>query len=143
MGASRVKEREEVFRLLFAAEFSPELSAEELLYLRAETEDDAAHRSPYIEQTLLGAIQFGAQALALAEAASQGWKAARMSPGVRALLKLCVYEMLQSADIPVKIAINEAVELAKAYEDEKSAKFLNGILGTIARSETPVEKSAP
>ena len=53
----------------------------------------------------------------------------------RALLRLAVYEIVYVDDVPVSVAINEAVELAKAYggEDE-SSRFVNGVLGRIART---------
>ena len=59
----------------------------------------------------------------------------------RALLRLAVYEMVYVDDVPVSVAINEAVELAKVYggEDE-SSRFVNGVLGRISRTmeeETP------
>ena len=56
----------------------------------------------------------------------------------RAILRCAVCEMLFVDDVPVKVCINEAVELAKDFggEDE-SASFVNGILGNIARSEVP------
>lgn len=50
----------------------------------------------------------------------------------RAALELAVYEMLREQNVPVKVAINEAVELAKTYGGESSGRFVNGVLGTIA-----------
>ena len=49
-----------------------------------------------------------------------------------AILRLSVYEMLYDEDVPVKVAINEAVELAKKYGGDESPAFVNGILGKIA-----------
>ena len=66
---------------------------------------------------------------------SENWALDRMPVVDRAILRLAVYEMLFEDNVPVSVAINEAVELAKAYggEDE-SSRFVNGVLGRIARN---------
>ena len=72
---------------------------------------------------------------------SRGWKTTRMSKVDLTILRLAVYEMLYDDDVPVGVAINEAVEIAKRYGGDESASFVNGILGQIARQakgqETP------
>lgn len=62
-----------------------------------------------------------------------GWSLDRMGAVDRNLLRLGVYEILHSGDIPAGVAINEAVALAKKFGDEESGKFVNGILGKLAR----------
>jgi hypothetical protein len=52
------------------------------------------------------------------------------------LLRLALYEILYREDIPQSVSINEAVELAKRYSTQESAKFINGILGSFAREKT-------
>ena len=49
-------------------------------------------------------------------------------------LRMAVYELKWGEDIPQKVAINEAIEIAKVYSTDKSPKFINGILGNIAKS---------
>ena len=51
-----------------------------------------------------------------------------------AILRLAIYEMTQTKEAPVKVIIDEAIELGKAYGNPNSAKFVNGVLGTIAQS---------
>ncbi len=51
-----------------------------------------------------------------------------------AILRLAVYEILYSDDIPDKVAVNEAVELAKSFSSDKSPSFINGVLGKIINS---------
>ncbi len=132
MSKSRVLERERVFQLLFAAEFHAEASAEEILESAMEAREEESV-SDYVKDTFFGAHAFADEAMALAVGAARGWTAARMSPAMRALLKLSLYEILKT-EIATSIAANEAVELCKHYEDEKGAKFLNGILGTVSRA---------
>ncbi len=134
MAISRVREREQVFCLLFSAEFQASESDEEILSAACEAQEwreDAF--DGYVKDTFSGARAFSDEAMALVAEVSKGWSAARMSPAMRSLLKLSVYEILKT-DIPVKIAVNEAVELCKRYEDLRGAKFLNGVLGTISRT---------
>lgn len=61
----------------------------------------------------------------------------------RSVLRMGAYELLYSDAVPPKVAINEAVELAKAFGGDNSSKFVNGVLGTILRNkETPPKKKA-
>ena len=77
------------------------------------------------------------------EAYSNGWKKNRIGKVDLAVLRLCIAEIRfleDKEDIPENSSINEAVALAKKYSDEKSGKFVNGILGRISRGETPEKK---
>ncbi|MBQ8005623.1 MAG: transcription antitermination protein NusB, partial [Clostridia bacterium] len=58
-------------------------------------------------------------------------KTERMSRVSRAILRLAVYELAFAVDIPSRVTINEAVELAKKYDDEKAKAFINGILNAV------------
>lgn len=71
--------------------------------------------------------------------ASENWALDRMPIVDRAIMRLAVFEMLYVDDVPVSVCINEAVELAKSFggEDE-SARFANGILGRIARTDESI-----
>jgi N utilization substance protein B len=63
------------------------------------------------------------------------WPLEQMSPIDRNVLRIAVFEMLFDPDIPVKVAINEAVELAKMFGSESSRRFVNGALGTLASKQ--------
>lgn len=63
-----------------------------------------------------------------------GWKVERLSRFVVAVLELAMYEMLYLEDVPDGVAISEAVQLTKRYEDDEVGAFVNGILGNFARS---------
>ena len=63
---------------------------------------------------------------------SEGWKTRRMGKVDLTLIRLAVYEMKYEDDIPVKVAINEAVELAKQYGTDESPAFVNGVLAKLA-----------
>jgi transcription antitermination factor NusB len=75
---------------------------------------------------------------------SKHWKLSRIAKVELTILRLAVYEILFSPDIPLRVALNEAIELAKRYGDENSRNFINGILDAIAKAvdsgEFPIEK---
>lgn len=64
---------------------------------------------------------------------SPEWRLERMATVDRNILRLSVFELLHRPDIPPSVSINEAVELAKKYGDKDSSRFVNGVLGQIAR----------
>ncbi|MDK2956815.1 MAG: transcription antitermination protein NusB [Desulfovibrionales bacterium] len=65
---------------------------------------------------------------------SKRWRLERIAKVELAILRLGLYEILYCQDIPLKVAINEAVELAKRYGDENSGTFINGILDAAAKA---------
>ena len=67
---------------------------------------------------------------------SIGWDIKRISRLNRCVLQLAIYEILYVEDVPTGVAISEAVRLAKKYDSDDSASFVNGILGSFARSLT-------
>ncbi len=68
--------------------------------------------------------------------AAKNWKLHRIAKVEITILRLAVYEMLYRTDVPVKVAINEGIELSKKYGDIKSHKFVNGVLDAVAKSHT-------
>lgn len=62
-----------------------------------------------------------------------GWSAKRISKVTKSILRLAVCEMLYSENMPVGVAINEAVEIAKKYASQEDASYINGVLGSIAK----------
>ena len=67
---------------------------------------------------------------------AKGWKTTRMGKVDLTIIRLAVYEMKYEEDIPVKVAINEAVELAKQYGTDDSPAFVNGILARFIGKES-------
>ena len=65
--------------------------------------------------------------------AAKGWSISRIGKVELSVLRLAVYEMLYDEDIPVGVAIDEAVELSKRFGQESSGPFVNGILATLAK----------
>lgn len=65
--------------------------------------------------------------------AAPDWPIAQIALVDRSVLRMAIYELTMSKEVPPKVAINEAVELAKTFGGENSSKFINGVLGTIYR----------
>ena len=86
----------------------------------------------YVSRVFFGAYQNAAVIDALIEKNLVGWKAERISPVSRAILRLATYEMMFQDDIPGKVSINEGIELAKRYDDDKAYSFVNGVLNRVA-----------
>lgn len=76
----------------------------------------------------------------LIEKAAPEWPLEQIATIDLAILRLAIYELLYSLDIPPKVAIDEAVELAKTYGGANSSKFINGVLGTVYRSSDRYNK---
>lgn len=127
--------REQIFKLLFRVEFNDSADMPEQVRLFVEdtenvvSEKDADYISGKYEK-----IQEKLEALdQLINENTTGWDTARMGKVELTVLRLAVYEILYDEDIPASVAINEAVEIAKAYGQETSGGFVNAILAKIAK----------
>ena len=129
---SRRKSREQAFALLFEKSFN-DAPVMDL----AEAAQDA--RELIIEPFALALAQGAEEKLAdidaRIDAFSHKWSRGRISRVALAVLRLAIYEMKYYDDTPDSVAINEAVELAKRYGGEEDSSFVNGILGSISRTE--------
>ena len=72
---------------------------------------------------------------AIIEQYAVGWKISRISRVSLAVLRLAIFEILYVDDAPTGAVINEAVEIARRYEEEDKVSFINGILGSFARAQ--------
>ena len=112
-------------------------------------ENDVYAESPSQSQrayitTVVCGVAAGREALdARIDALSERWSVRRISSLVRAILELAIYEALYMEDVPVNVAINEAVVLAKKYEDAETVGFINGVLGGFARGLSSEKEGAP
>lgn len=89
----------------------------------------------YAEKLVRGTIDNSATIDQVVERYAENWNMERMAYVDRNIIRMASFEMLYVDDIPVKVAINEAVELAKRYGEDDSSKFVNGILDRIAKTE--------
>lgn len=133
---TRRESREAVFTLLYESEYNKEKTADELIADACENRGLKADQ--YVIDTLRGAMEHKAESDALTEEYADNWKTARMPKVSLAIFRLAVYEMTMT-DVPPKAVINEAVELAKKYDDTPSPAFINGVLNKIATDKGLLE----
>ena len=122
--------RENAFILLFELESRSDETPLEVYEYALEVGEFEC--DDYVKDVFFGANERKKEIEELLEPNLVGWKKNRISPVSRAILALSTYEMLGRDDIPAKVSINEAIELSKKYDDEKSYLFINGVLNAVA-----------
>ena len=125
--------REHIFKLLFMTEFNSQQEMPEQLSLYFDNQEELAQKDQDImKEKYSNVLEHLEEIDGLLNENSKGWKTKRMSRVDLTTLRLAVYEMKFDEDVPVGVAINEAVELAKRFGGETSGSFVNGVLGKIA-----------
>lgn len=137
--------RETVFKILFSLEFNDVSEIREEAELELEhaslyDEDDnkmdavamTEEEKVYIIDRVEAVVSHITEIDETISGISQGWKLGRIGKAELAILRLAVYEIKFDEDIPVKVAINEAVELAKTYCDVEAKSFINALLAKLA-----------
>ena len=129
----RSEMREHIFRIIFQMEFADTEERNEKITLYLESLKDISNKEfTYIKKKTADIFMRIEEIDATIESISTGWKINRLGKAELAILRVAVYEMKYDDDIPEKVAINEAVELAKHYGNEQSPKFVNGVLAKLA-----------
>ena len=129
---NRTEARENAFILLFEAEFRKDEVPLEIFEYAEEFRDFEIN--DYVRTVFFGVQERRKEIDELVDANLVGWNKKRISPVSRAILALATFEMLALDDVPAKVAINEAVELSKKYDDEKTYMFVNGVLNSVAET---------
>ena len=88
----------------------------------------------YLSKSVKGTFEHRGEIDAMIKAHLEKWSFDRLAKVDRNILRLAVFEMKYGDDVPEKVAINEAIELAKQFSDEQSGKFINGVLSRIKES---------
>lgn len=130
---NRSKEREQAFILVFEKAFNPEAAIEDIFDLAIESEfmkpSDFAKKLAVMTVENIEEIDAKIQEFAV------GWTVSRITKVSLSILRIAICEILYMDDIPVGVSINEAVELAKQYAGKEDSAFINGVLGSISRTE--------
>lgn len=133
---NRTAIREQTFRIIYSLEIQKQDNLEEAIQLYEENNEITDQNAKkYMRDTILG-IQENKEEIIhqIQKNLKAEWKIERISKIDLAVLKLAIYE-LKYTDIPFKVAINEAVELAKKYGEETSKNFVNGILASVVKEK--------
>lgn len=128
--------REHIFQLLFRVEFNGQEEMSEQIDMfvddmKEETDVKEADEA-YISGKYKKIVEKLPEIDAKLDEVSRGWKTTRMGKVDLTILRLAVYEMIYDEDIPEKVAINEAVELARKFGGDESPAFINGVLAKLA-----------
>ncbi len=134
----RTEAREAAFKLLYSFELMREVDAEEQLKLFLEEDEEDSTITDeageiYIRNIVTGVTSENSNLeQIISENIKEDWELNRISKVDLALLKLGIYEMIYSK-LPYKVVVNEVVELAKKYGDDKSKSFINGVLASVIK----------
>jgi N utilization substance protein B len=114
---------------------------EEVLARQIDTHADLSQESlDFLRQMVLGTLQY-ADALDqfIADSAPE-WPVEQLAIVDRTILRLALWEFAVSTETPLKVAINEAVEIAKRFGSESSPRFVNGVLGSLADRQGDIRR---
>ncbi len=113
----------------------PELKTDvdEIVARNLEIYGESIEDKDFVHDLVRGTIENQDKEDALIVPAAPEWPIDQIAKVDRAILRLALYELAIKRDVPPKVVINEAVELAKSFGGDNSSKFINGVLGTIYR----------
>ena len=137
---SRKSAREVAFKIIFASNFqNEEITPEDMIdVLLRETEKDEEVNNEdmnYIKTVVHGVYENMDALDKKIENHLKGWTMERICKTDLAILRLAIYEILYREDIPYKVSVNEAIELAKSFSEDSSPSFVNGMLAEIINAE--------
>jgi len=146
MSANRHLGRIIALQTLYEQEFrlscgDKNLNVDEVLRRNVKRYHDTIEDQAFIKELVHGVLKEQARLDAILQPVAPDWPIDQIARMDRIVLRMGVYELLHIASTPHKVAINEAVELAKAFGSENSSKFVNGVLGTVQRQQHPEESS--
>ncbi|MER2106656.1 MAG: transcription antitermination factor NusB [Solibacillus sp.] len=120
----RTEARKKALQALFQLD-STELTVQEAIeYVLIDDEQTNA----FLNRLVQGTTEHKEEIDAALEAKLENWTLSRLPKIERTVLRLAVYELLFDEEMPNKVVMNEAIELSKTFGDEKSSKFVNGVL---------------
>lgn len=133
---SRREIREHLFRMLFRKDFHEEAEMNEQIsmYFDSLEELHSEEEDIYLKNRFEGMLARISEIDEILESISSGWKLNRMGKVDLTILRLAIYEIKFDDTIPTKVAINEAVEIAKLFGGDSSGAFVNGVLAKLAKA---------
>lgn len=120
----------ELLEHVFEPEYYASLAHEDELFAELP-----GNQLPYISELISGIGLHNAELDEYVMRYSTGWDFDRISRTALAIVKVAMYEILYMPDIPSRVSVNEAVEMAKRYEEDQTVPFINGLLGAFVKGE--------
>lgn len=133
---NRTAIREQTFKLIYSLEIQKQEDLEEAIELYKENNEITDKKAQeYMKDVIFGIQENKEEIIGQIETnLKSDWKLERISKIDLAILKLAIYE-LKYTEIPFKVVINEAVELAKKYGEDSSKNFVNGVLASVVKEK--------
>ena len=138
----RTLAREHALQILYQFELNPGELKDIMKSFWQQFPDTAEEVRFFTERLVYGTEEKLKEIDQVIEGAVKNWKLGRIAVLDRNILRFSVYELLYMNDIPPKVTINEAVNLAKKFSQEESGKFVNGILDHINHEQKPLKSSS-
>ena len=132
--------REHTAKLIFIFDFYPEAEWKEQFEFYADYSEIKEADREGLWQRVMALEEKKAEVDSLIDGASKKWRISRLSKTDLMLLRVAVYEIKFDSEIPDKVSINEAVELAKIYGGDESPAFVNGVLAKFMSGEEAKEE---
>lgn len=138
MSLTRREIREKALQTLFQLAANEDLSADQAMQQALTSHEELADEvdrvavPKYLELLTSGVTEHQTVIDAKIEENLANWSMKRLAKTDLMILRIAIFEMLYVTDVPAKVALNEALEITKLYSDEKSRKFVNGVLAKVA-----------
>lgn len=123
--------RNALLEIMFESEFRRDESPEDIFIISSEEREFSQEIRSYVKNIYFDLVDKLEIIDGYINKAAEGWKTTRITKLSLCILRLATYEMLYVADVPAVIAINEAIELSKKYDEPKAKSFVNGVLNKI------------
>lgn len=130
---NRRESREKVFELLYETEFHKDADVCEVYSVSCENRELTENK--YIKAAFFGVCDNKEELDGIIFKHAVGWKPERINKVSKTILRLALYEMIYMDDIPENVSINEALELAKKFDDDNARPFINGVLNAVLKSK--------
>ena len=137
MCLTRHEIREKAFQALFALNANPDADENQLFQQLLNPEEaDAVEIPAYLSTLVTGVREHQAELDAQIQPyLSQKWSLDRLAKTDLIILRIAFFELQFVDDVPAKVAVNEAIELTKAFSDDRSRKFVSGVLGKVVKNQ--------
>ena len=134
----RKKARDNAFKCIYQFEFEGKEDINNILNYCYQENDNSDEEKEYIQKIVMGVSEKYDEINNIILSKLKGWTISRIAKIDLAILRLSIYEIMYT-DIPEKVSVNEAVEIAKTYGDDNSSNFVNGVLAKVIESKNNKE----
>lgn len=131
---SRHDIRKTAFQMLFAMESNNDVEINEVYYQVRDNEDELEQIPSYVRTLVVGTNEKKAELDTIIQKyLGKSWTLSRLNKTDVIILRLAIFEIQNIDDVPGRVALDEALELTKEFSDEKSRRFVNGVLSNLVK----------